>query len=494
MGLFYKFCINISVLLCACGYSLFFASAQSSSASPESSSISSGIASSSSSSSPNDECTESDLNEALGRSARAPLPAFGEFIRGDANGDSQVTAADLSAIQQFITTQDIRTVRSFDAADINNDNNIDQKDTAYLRNFLAGTGPKPPLPFAEPAALGPFFCLKSPCNVITQGTVVQFSARRVKRFRNKDNWRATALNYSTKKVIAQYDLAANYEAGKTTYEIAYKGFGSPLIPGDVDSLGATVAEDSGECPVTSGGGTQEFDTNQALQLMGQLVDPVTGSFPVARDGNPPAGKPGGGNQDYPRCPNGCSAPVNLPLPSPPNAAETACCNTHDSCFAVGGSENDFDRCNDEFWDCMSKARSKLCKFFRIFSLPLPLVGPMGDCIATHTFFKNNFRWHENDCTCMSPGDLEIACATNGGGAPIITSDCDGAGSETGCGSCQVSGYADIDGPREYSCGPTPVPTPTPSVPPTVEPSPEASSSSESSAEASSSPSSEMSVS
>lgn len=76
-----------------------------------------------------------------------------DFIRGDANGDMMVDAADVLAIANYLFLSGGAVPGCLDSADVNDDGMVDISDATYLLFYLFVTGsPMPPAPFP---GLGP---------------------------------------------------------------------------------------------------------------------------------------------------------------------------------------------------------------------------------------------------------------------------------------------------------------------------------------------------
>lgn len=75
-----------------------------------------------------------------------PSTPTASFVRGDANGDSNVNVSDVSFIGLYLF-EGGAAPPCFDAADVNDDGQVNISDTSYLYAYLFGSGPQPPSPF-----------------------------------------------------------------------------------------------------------------------------------------------------------------------------------------------------------------------------------------------------------------------------------------------------------------------------------------------------------
>jgi hypothetical protein len=75
-------------------------------------------------------------------------PCMVPFVRGDCNGDTAIDFVDIYYILEYVEHgQPIPSC--LDAADVDDDGEIDTQDASYLSNYLTDDGPVPPFPFPE---------------------------------------------------------------------------------------------------------------------------------------------------------------------------------------------------------------------------------------------------------------------------------------------------------------------------------------------------------
>jgi hypothetical protein len=69
------------------------------------------------------------------------------FVRGDANMDGQIDISDAIKISNYINNKE--SINCLDAADVNDDGNVDVHDMAYIIYYLYSGGSEPEMPFPK---------------------------------------------------------------------------------------------------------------------------------------------------------------------------------------------------------------------------------------------------------------------------------------------------------------------------------------------------------
>lgn len=378
------------------------------------------------------------VNSASDRDPSAPPPTTKPFKRGDVNGDGIITQQDINAISKYVTG-DRSVLTTFDVADVNNDNKIDANDKAYLVNYSSRRGPQPPEPFTRPAHVSVAYCTESPCFALFNHQVIKYTAQRVFQNAASADWRAVAYDRNNRP-IAQYRVSASYGATGDTYQVSYHrndsaAHGWTAIP-PLAGVGTKPA-------TYHTAGTQlvrdQIDTSVALWA---LQDLMLAEAPQRQSrmqqANP--GQPRGGNPEFPRCPNGCSGPINVP-PIKTTPEQDACCNAHDDCYARGGNRDNKNACDKALTDCLGPVTPTYCKILGYSPLTL-FFNPISQCLR-NTFADGAFRWTDEQCTCnidtakdpnaCAFGDDDKKTATQGNGT--LVQSCDN--SKPCNGSCTV---------------------------------------------------------
>jgi hypothetical protein len=88
------------------------------------------------------------LRDRFGARAAIPLSSGATFLRGDADGDRDVTISDPIGILFHLFRGEVLACPA--AADANGDRTADLADPVYLLRFLFLGGPPPPPPFPVP--------------------------------------------------------------------------------------------------------------------------------------------------------------------------------------------------------------------------------------------------------------------------------------------------------------------------------------------------------
>ena len=384
------------------------------------------------------------FNGQMGRDSTAPAPTFSPFIRGDVNGDGVVNATDLQILTNYLNGNH-SLLSSYDIGDINGDGAITQADIDYLSAYLAGSGPAPHLPFPAPAVIHPYYCAASPCLAVLNNRVIKFIVYYLAPSSTGcAQWAGIAIDPATDMELARYELEAQYGDAATDSSFSIKYSRADDLAANKSGLPETIALFTMTTYFHDNGlGQQvrdEIDTNTAITLLADLVNNVdagpiptqasvslaaqtTGSA-VSTSIQPPPGQPGGGNQQFPRCPNGCSGPVNLPFKASP--AMNECCDFHDVCYAEGGDLIDKQMCDVRLRVCLSDATSAWQNIAGHI-IPIFITKEIAQWFREH-FADGAFRWTNERLTCGVIDDL----LSNGYGwacreplirLPIITKSC-----------------------------------------------------------------------
>ncbi|MCX5714144.1 MAG: hypothetical protein NT033_04915, partial [Candidatus Omnitrophica bacterium] len=233
-------------------------------------------------------------------------------------------------------------------------------------------------------------------------------------------WSAQAYDAATNALLGRYALSAEYGETESSFTISY--FRNVDVTRDRTAIPQTEDTFTEQTPYryddAGNAFREEIDVNTAITILADLL--LTDAGPIdTSEGfgivsyktkkqkgyhtlgggtkKPRAGQPGGGNQTFPRCPNGCSGPVNLPFPN--TGAMNYCCDIHDLCYTIGGDRAYKNQCDADLRSCLSQVTPGWSKI--VGHLLPPFVTPeIGRWFREH-FADKAFRWTNEPQTCFS---------------------------------------------------------------------------------------------
>jgi len=296
------------------------------------------------------------------------------YLRGDVNNDGRIDYADRSAL--------IYTIRGtapsyYNPADVDGNGLVNYDDYYYLNYYLWRAGPPPCVEQVQ-------YCTSSPCYVRLDDQVIQLTARKTAEGTDYAAFLAEAFNTKryNKEKIAYLSMNVFYRDIVTAVNLTFERVNSPHGLPDIPR---TNIEDIVVYPTCNDEGARgKVDVLTALMGLSALTTAkVTSRSELAPD------------LIVPQSPAGCSGPVNIPT-FPISKLQDSCCINHDFCYQRGGSSAEKLKCDNNFYDCLTKAIEPNWNLWNKEWLYKNTF-----VIKLMTMFKSPaFRVHNEDWTCF----------------------------------------------------------------------------------------------